>query len=295
MAEHNSLEAALAAFQAELPKLVKDEKADVRGETKDGRAYNRSYGYADLGQVVETVLPVMGKHGLSITSGTTFVGDQFLLEVTLLHESGSGERTSVWPLPDPRRSGPQDIGSSMTYGRRYLTLALSGAYPGGEDDDGARAQASHRDSWDTAQPRQQRQETPTLITEKDWSKATDDEVRELHSKIETLELGKAVNGYDWMASKGLHDRKIDVPTDDGPVGITATELLASRLADEAVKPDAGLDWIAICRAYAEDRGLLKVAVSESTTLDEELAMARDLAVAADVAHAKADTPDPQSS
>jgi hypothetical protein len=280
--DHKNLATALAAFQVDLPKLIKDEKAKVKGTTKEGRDYDRSYGYADLAQVCETVLPVLGKYGLSITSKTAWMSDgasiQFALEVSLLHGESGERETAIWPLPDPRRVGPQDLGSAITYGRRYLTLALTGTFPSGEDDDGAKAQQSARGDWESAQPRQQRQEAPA--PEKDWSKATDDEIRELHSKIETLELGKAVNGYDWMASKGLHERKIQVATDDGPVGITATELLAARLADDAVKPDATLRTIAIARAYAEDRGLLKVAVSETTTLDEELAMARDLAAKA---------------
>lgn len=296
MTEQNSLAKALAAFQAELPKLVKDEQAKVKGETRDGRAYDRSYGYADLAQVVETVLPVLGKHGLSITAGTVILHSGFVLEVTLLHESGE-QRTGVWPLPDPSAKGvgPQDIGSAMTYGRRYLTLALSGAYPGGEDDDGARAQANVRPNrWEDARSQEKPVSAPPA---KDWTQATDDEVQEMHTRIETLELAKAVNGYDWMARVGLHERKIPVagevydPEGPEPVKITATELLAARLADEAVKPGTDLSQVAICREYAEDRGLLKVMVSETTTLDEELAMARDLLVQADVAQAKADTRD----
>lgn len=277
MADHKTLAEALAAFQAELPKLTKDEKATVKGETKDGRKYDRSYGYADLGQVVEAVLPILGKHGLSITSGTVFIGDSFVLEVTLLHEGGGGERTAVWPLPDPRRSGPQDIGSAMTYGRRYLTLALTGTYPGGEDDDGAKAQSyAQQERWDNARPQQAAKPVSDPPgPEKDWSKATDAEIGELHQRIETLPIGQAVNGYDWMASKGLHNRNIPLITDDGEFTVNATEVLALRLADDAVKADATLDQIADLRTYAEARGLLKVQVSGETTLDEELAMARD--------------------
>lgn len=276
MADTTKLAGALAAFQAELPKLVKDETANVTGKNKEGGTVKYKYGYADLAQVCETVLPVLGKHGLSVTSGTVILGNGFVLEVTLLHESGE-ERTAVWPLPDPARVGPQDLGSAMTYGRRYLTLALTGTFPGGEDDDGAQAQATHRENWDNAKP-QRTAEKPVSAPpapEKDWSKATDAEIGDLHKRIETLPIGQAVNGYDWMASEGLHDRSIPMTVGDEAFRVTATEVLASRLADEAVKPTSDLRMIAICRAYAEDRGLLKVAVSESTTLDEELAMARD--------------------
>lgn len=293
MAEHGSLAAALAAFQTELPKLTKDEKASVKGETRDGRAYDRSYGYADLAQVVETILPVLGKHGLAVTSGTVILGDAFVLEVTLLHESGVGQRTAIWPLPDPRRTGPQDIGSSMTYGRRYLTLALTGAYPGGEDDDGAKAQATSRERWEDAQSRRSegaqaareaaepvRGEAGAPRPPQEKTEWTDAEVAEYHTKISQSDVTLAVKGYDWMASKGLHKRTIEMPTDDGPVQVTATETLAFRLADLAVQPDADLAAIAVIRANAEDRGLIGTMVSDSTTLGEELTMARDTLSAA---------------
>src|ERR1700760_4703631 len=80
---HASLAEALAAFQAEVPKMSKDETAKVKSEKA-----NYTYGYAGLAQFVEIVEPVLGKHGLSITSKTTFDGNgNFMLEVSLLHES----------------------------------------------------------------------------------------------------------------------------------------------------------------------------------------------------------------
>jgi len=273
MTQHETLAGALAAFQAELPKLVKDERAKVKGTTKDGRDYDRSYGYADLAQVVETVLPVLGKHGLSITSQTAFTDNgMFILEVKLLHSSGQYE-TAVWPLPAPGSGvGPQDVGSAMTYGRRYLTLALSGAYPGGEDDDGARAQAnSQRDRWENAKPAQASKpvSAPPAPPKKEW---TDADVFGYQAKISSSDVTLAVKGYDWMASNNLHERKVDYPTGDA---LTATQVLAFRLADLAVQPEADLSAIAVIRANAEDRGLLGTKVSDSTTLGEELALASD--------------------
>lgn len=274
MGTTTKLAEALAAFQAELPKLVKDETANVTGKNREGGTVKYKYGYADLAQVCETVLPVLGKHGLSVTSRTIFVDTRMVLEVALLHASGE-DRIGYWPLPDPLRVGPQDLGSAMTYGRRYLTLALTGTFPGGEDDDGAQAQANARmDRWENARNTEKPVSAPPAPV-KDWSKATDEEIGDLHKRIETLPIGQAVNGYDWMASEGLHDRSIPMTVGDEAFRVTATEVLASRLADEAVKPDTTLQQIADLRAYADDRGLLKVAVSESTTLDEELAMARD--------------------
>lgn len=295
-APHASLAEALAAFQAELPKLTKDEKAKVKGETKDGRSYDRSYGYADLAQVVETVLPVLGKHGLSVTSATTLEEGQMVLVVTLLHESGE-LRSSYWPLPDPRRSGPQDIGSAMTYGRRYLTLALTGTYPGGEDDDGQKAQQSSRESWDSAVParpttqqafEQHRRGVnhtddpapagPPKPVKTSW---TDLEVYDYQARMGTVSLDSAVKAYDWMAGKDLHNREVGNPDNPDQPKRTATTVVAVKMATASYEPDASVDLIDALKAQATDRGLLKVMVSPESTLEKALFESRELAAHAD--------------
>jgi hypothetical protein len=269
--KHASFAAALAAFQAELPKIRKDETAKVTGESKSGAKVSYTYGYAGLDTVVDTVLPVLGKHGLSITSKSTFADGNFMLEVSLLHESGERE-TGHWPLPDPRRVGPQDLGSAYTYGRRYLTLALTGTFPGGEDDDGAKAQSSARNSWDDARPAK-RQEEPTPPQKTSW---TDEEVYAYQEKMALSELDLAVKGYDWMASKDLHNRKVTGGAYSTDLR-SATEMLAERLAEEAIAPDIELAAIEGLKAIAADRGLLKVQVSATETLDQVIYEAHELA------------------
>lgn len=299
MPDHKNLAAALAAFQAELPKIRKDETAKVTGQSKGGGSVSYSYTYAGLDQVVEQVLPVLGKHGLSISAGTVFIGDTFMLEVTLAHETGENERTGVWPLPDPRRAGQQELGSAMTYGRRYLTLALTGTFPGDEDDDGAKAQAYQRDSWENAQPKQQAQQQPEppKPPKKDWSKANDTEVTEFQQKIEKApSISDAVKMYDWMAKVGLHNRPVAHPDEAVDAVVTATEVLSFLLADEAAKASNGDMTVAdldAVKEYAESRGLMKVQVSESTTLAEEIGMAYD--TLKDIAEQKAIVENAQAS
>jgi hypothetical protein len=292
MAEHETLAEALAAFQAELPRIRKDETAKVTGEGKNGPV-KYTYGYAGLDAVVEAVMPVLGKHGLSITSKTAF--DQqgnFMLEVSLLHESGQRE-TGYWPLPDPRRVGPQDLGSAITYGRRYLKLALTGTFPGGEDDDGAKAQQSARDSWEDARPRRQVDDRQQQAGQEPQAAAsppkpktswTDAEVATYVARLAKVELPAAIQAYDWMASKDLHNRKV------GDANTTATDTVARRIAEGSFA--GSVDEIAALKTIAADRGLLKVQVSETETLDQALYEARELAVHAAVEQAKADTPNP---
>jgi len=276
---HKNLVAALAAFHTEAVKVVKDATAKVTGKSQDGSPVNYSYGYADLATVAEAVNPLLGKHGLAFISMPTMTAQGFGLVYELAHESGESKE-GFWPLPDPTRVKPQEMGSWITYWRRYALLAVTNTFPSGEDDDGAKA--SSRESWDNARTTRPVSAPPASSAPAapavEW---TDDKVAEYQAKISQSDVTLAVKGYDWMASQGVHNRKIEMPTDDGPVQVTATETLAFRLADLAVQPDTDLRALAIIRANAEDRGLLGVKVSDSTDLREELDMARDVLRQAD--------------
>jgi hypothetical protein len=125
------LNKALAAFQAELPPVAK-------AATADTGSYR--YDYADLEDVSKVVLPLLGKHGLAFTAcpGVRDDGKQ-VLAYALVHASGE-ERCGQYLLPD--KASAQQMGSAITYARRYSLLAVTGVAPGGEDDDGHAAQGA---------------------------------------------------------------------------------------------------------------------------------------------------------
>lgn len=296
MPTHENLATALAAFQAELPRLRKDETAKVKGESASGQPVNYTYGYADLAQVSEAVGTCLGKHGLAFTAWPTMTEKGFLLTYSLLHEGGE-ERTGIWPLPDPTRTKPQQLGSAITYARRYAIMAVTGTFPDKEDDDGAAAVPTSHDEWASARPAQPRPQADRQAQAGQEPQAdpappapktswTDAEVAEIQSKMVTASLDKIIGAYDWMAGKGLHNRAV------GQAGTTGTTVLAMRLAEGALKADATPEQIESLKSLAEARGLLKVQVSETETLDQVIHDARELAVHEAVTQAKADTPDP---
>lgn len=133
MSDHTSLAAALAAFQANLPTIGKGETAKV--QTKDGGSY--SYSYADLADVSAFVLPLLAKQGLSFAARPAYDGDRFVLAYQLLHTSGES-LDGAYPLPN---ATPQQVGSAITYARRYCLCAVTGVAPD-DDDDGQAAQQS---------------------------------------------------------------------------------------------------------------------------------------------------------
>lgn len=131
MSEHKSLPAALAAFQAEMPSVPK-------GKTANAGSY--SYKYADLADIASVAHPLMSAHGLSFTSAPQLREGQLVLVAKLLHTSGEAEQGE---LPINGRS-PQELGSSITYMRRYLFGCLTGVVTDA-DDDGQLAQNHARE------------------------------------------------------------------------------------------------------------------------------------------------------
>jgi hypothetical protein len=125
-----SLAQALAAFQLELPRLGKSSTAD---------AGTYKYRYADLAEVSTLVLPLLAKQGLSFSSKPTIdESGRFVLAYVLRHTSGD-EDSGSYPLPT---ASPQQVGSAITYARRYVLCAVTGIAPDEDDDGQAAAQTS---------------------------------------------------------------------------------------------------------------------------------------------------------
>jgi hypothetical protein len=128
--------AALAAAQAEIKTVVKDRT--------NPHFKNR---YATLDAIMETVRPVLAKHGLSIVQGCTIPSEvdgrlvAFAVETMVLHASGEFLSNMVY-MPLAKQSA-QDAGSALTYGRRYGVSALL-SLATDDDDDGEQASGNQR-------------------------------------------------------------------------------------------------------------------------------------------------------
>lgn len=304
MTEHNSLIAALAAFHKEAVKVVKDAKAKVTGEKRDGSPVSYTYGYADLATVAEAVNPLLGKHGLAFISKPTMTPQGFGLVYKLAHEGGEAEE-GFWPLPDPTRVKPQEMGSWITYWRRYALLATTNTFPSGEDDDGHAAGSGNQgisqadfDNLPKSRPNRTEQafdQHARGVNSTDEPKApktswTDDEVAGYVRKLGTVSVANAIQAYDWMAHRDLHNREVVI---DGAAG-SASVALAVAIGTEAIRPSNTVNDVGALREAAADRGLLKFQVSETESLEEVLHEAHELAAHAAVEQPEADTPDPQS-
>ena len=128
--------AALAKAQLEMSALYKDKVADVQSKKGAGSSY--SYTYADLGMALEACRPALNTNGIAVTGGASASGNGVDVWLMLIHESGEFIRDTLrMPVSG---NDAQAVASAITYGRRYLLLAMVGL--AAEDDDGKRAHDS---------------------------------------------------------------------------------------------------------------------------------------------------------
>lgn len=137
----DNLALALARVQANLPHVHK-------GKTANTGTF--SYKYADLSDVAAAIHPLLAAEGLAFTAKPTMTEEfGFVLRYSLMHGPSGEADGGDYPLPDPTRTAPQQLGSAISYGRRYALCAVTGVVPD-EDDDGAAANDT------TSAPRRQR-------------------------------------------------------------------------------------------------------------------------------------------
>jgi hypothetical protein len=111
------LAAALAGAQGEFPAIAKTKTATVK--IKGGGEYR--YTYADVGDVLAAVRPVLARHGLALAQSTTL---DDVLVTELLHVGGGTRRSEV--RLGKTSASPQDYGGALTYLRRYQVVTVLG-------------------------------------------------------------------------------------------------------------------------------------------------------------------------
>jgi hypothetical protein len=142
------LVAALAMVQGEIRNPAADKIVNVQGLKG-----SYSYRYTDLAGTLDVIRGALSKHGLAVIQTGSGTPEKPTLRTTLAHKSGqwiAGEMA----LGDVSKLKAQDLGSLLTYLRRYSLSAIVGI---AQEDDDARSvqEAQHKDDR-----RQERRQTP---------------------------------------------------------------------------------------------------------------------------------------
>jgi len=123
----NDISAALAKAQAEIANPAKDAQ----------NPHFRS-SYADLASGVNAIRAPLAKNGLAYLQATRLDGEILMVDTRVTHASGQWIESEFPACRFPAK--PQEVGSALTYARRYALFALVGI--AGEDDDGNAANAN---------------------------------------------------------------------------------------------------------------------------------------------------------
>lgn len=124
--------AALHAAQAEMPRVQKNGRVDL-GTGKGG------YDFATWEDMDRALRPIMARHGFSLAFDMAMKeGGGAIVTGTLQHVAGHSKAASI-PLAldaGAGRNNLQAMGSTLSYGKRYVAEMLFNIVREGRDDDG---------------------------------------------------------------------------------------------------------------------------------------------------------------
>jgi len=128
----------IAALASAMAKV----QGEVENASKNAANPHFKSRYADLAEIINTVRPVLTKHGLSVMQFPGFSDGVATVETLVTHSSGEWvAATSATPV---QKQDPQGVGSATTYLRRYSLAAVCAIAQ--EDDDGNAATGRKRDT-----------------------------------------------------------------------------------------------------------------------------------------------------
>lgn len=236
-----ALAVALARAQGAFTNVSKASTAKV--ETKKGGEY--SYSYADLADFMGMARGPLAANGLAIIQPAAYTEQGVIVvETTLIH--GESEQ---WISNDfhlvPVEHGPQQLGSAITYARKYALCAMLGIVAEQDDDDGNAAQGRAA-SFQRPPPARPAQPQPQAApaTRQTPAAAAQGPARggaaaeppaRIRAGVERLEqLAKQLGG-DWPARLAKDLDKIGVILDEPEKGALAEQRAAFDQLVELVK------------------------------------------------------------
>ncbi|WP_373754557.1 ERF family protein [Pseudomonas sp.] len=122
--------AAMAAMQSDIPSIAERGAIVVNGQKRSD--------YATFEDINDVIKPIMQTHGFAITFKVENTPGGLTVTGILMHRAGHRESTTMLlPLDTSgSKNAVQAVGSSTSYGKRYVMSALLNLTTRGEDDDG---------------------------------------------------------------------------------------------------------------------------------------------------------------
>ena len=132
---------AMARMQPHLPAIERKGVIEIRKKGTDGERtgpVQQSTKFARWEDINEAIKPIIGEYGFSLRFKTDQAPDgKIIVTGILAHSAGHREETSLVLMHDSTgsKNSVQAIGSTISYGKRYVGSALLNIATYGEDDD----------------------------------------------------------------------------------------------------------------------------------------------------------------
>jgi hypothetical protein len=230
-----ALGAALAKAQAAIQPAAKDAKNPHFGSS-----------YADLASVWEACRAHLAINGIAVVQSPEATDATVSLTTLLLHSSG--EWLSGTLTARAKDAGPQSIGSTITYLRRYGLASMVGVAPDDDDAEGATSRGTQKPAPKPAAARQAgppAEPTPPAPTRLTPS------AEAVISDAQRKRLWAIAKGKDWtdedikklLATKGyVSSKEIRVRDYDALVTAVQTGEIADDADDDDFPQDVSAPW-----------------------------------------------------
>ena len=110
-------------------------QGEIENASKNAQNPHLKSRYADLAEVLNTVRPVLSRHGIAFTQMPSLADGLVSVETMMMHKSGEWI-SSIISAPLTKQDS-QAVGAAISYCRRYSLAAIAGISQ--EDDDGESA------------------------------------------------------------------------------------------------------------------------------------------------------------
>lgn len=252
---------------AKLAEALAKAQGEIDAAARDSKNPYFKSSYADLASVWKVCRIPLSKHGLAVIQVPEQSGGNVTLHTILVHESG--EWTHGAFTIEPMKPGPQELGSLITYLRRYCLSAFVGVAPENEDDDAEAAMAPIREDHEKKpkQPakRQTQQQAPQ--TAKPAQGMEPDEFDKRVKAMEALEGWSnvkravaavysryAINGYSGDQCNTLVALAYKTALKTTPPGAEMDDVLDAIDKCVEITPDQKKEMLDIARAKRQGNG-----------------------------------------
>jgi hypothetical protein len=177
---------------ADLFKAIVDAQVELKNPNKN-RTVNvgkYSYKYAELSNIIDETKPVLMKHGLAVIQGSKPSEAGIIISTMLVHTTGQWieSELQIAYSSQGRMNTAQEMGSAITYGRRYALSSILNI-SADEDDD---AQNLPKPTPTTPHPTTPPAKTYTQPNQGSGLMASDKQVGLIHMLLEKSGIDKTV-------------------------------------------------------------------------------------------------------